>query len=120
MEGRRSWKHASDRLRRSRVEWEQLLKEYEKSSCSVKEFCVQYGLAISTFHRWQKQLKFELNESHEAAPTGFIPLAITEVGEEIQRGDPWHLRVNERFDLWIPEDFKESLLKRLLKVLISC
>ena len=120
MEGRRSWKYTEPKTRRSRFEWEQLIKEFGESSCSVMEFCSQHDLAVSTFHGWQKRLRSDLNESHEAPPGGFIPVTLSEDEEEQPRDNPWHLRVDDRFDLWIREDFKEGCLKRLLKVLTSC
>ena len=120
MEGRRSWKYGGAKTRRPRFEWKKLIKEFEESSCSVMEFCAQHDLAVSTFHGWQKRLRSKLHESHEAPRTGFIPVTLAEDEEEQPRDNPWHLRVDDRFDLWIPDDFRESRLKRLLKVLTSC
>jgi hypothetical protein len=42
--------------KRSRVDWEALMARYEISDLTQREFCVQQGLAYSSFCYWRKRL----------------------------------------------------------------
>jgi len=45
------------RPRRSAQEWAELIARYERSGLSVAKFCAKEALVVSTFHRWQLQLR---------------------------------------------------------------
>ena len=43
--------------KRSREEWERLMGSYEASDMTQRAFCIQHGLAYSSFCYWRKQLR---------------------------------------------------------------
>ena len=45
------------RKKRSREEWERLMASYEANDITQRAFCVQHGLAYSSFCYWRKQLR---------------------------------------------------------------
>jgi transposase-like protein len=47
----------TQRRKRSRADWEQLMTRYEASEVSQRAFCTQHGLAYSSFCYWRKQLR---------------------------------------------------------------
>lgn len=47
---------ASNRIRRSRAEWEQLIADQSVSGQSQAEFCRQAGVSLSTFTYWKRKL----------------------------------------------------------------
>lgn len=69
--------------RRSRVEWQLLLSEYESSGTSQQQFCQERGISSSNFSNWKSKLKREpfveiplaglSNESSESQVTVELP-----------------------------------------------
>jgi hypothetical protein len=43
-------------VRKSREEWESLIRVWAESDLSVTAFCQQQRVGIATFNRWRKQL----------------------------------------------------------------
>lgn len=44
------------KIRRSRTQWQRIMKKYETSGLSQPTFCVQEGLAQHLFCKWRKKL----------------------------------------------------------------
>lgn len=42
--------------RRGRLFWSKAIKEFEESPLSLKDFCAERTLAVSTFHGWHRRL----------------------------------------------------------------
>jgi hypothetical protein len=47
----------SPRSRRSKLQIQELLNEYEKSKLSVADFCKLHHISIKNFHRWKSRYK---------------------------------------------------------------
>jgi hypothetical protein len=54
--------------RRSREEWERLMVEYDAGELSQRAFCVQHGLAYSSFGYWRKRLRGALPAGTRSMP----------------------------------------------------
>ena len=62
------------RQRRSPSEWAALLRQFENSGLTVREFCVQQDLGLSTFNRWRNRLRGELDETSGSEAIPFVRL----------------------------------------------
>ncbi len=60
-------------MRRSRSQWEAILREQEKSGLSVRRFCDRESIRISNFYRWRSRLS---GESSPAENTNESPVFI--------------------------------------------
>ena len=49
-------KSRSNRTRRTRSQWTEILGRFGSSRLDSREFCRREGLALSSFQRWQRQL----------------------------------------------------------------
>lgn len=47
------------RTRRTRQQIDELLVEFSKAGCTVKEFCAARQISKAAFHRWQSRLKYK-------------------------------------------------------------
>jgi transposase-like protein len=47
---------ASRRKRRTKSDWTEILRRFESSDLTVREFCHREGLAPSSFQRWRSRL----------------------------------------------------------------
>ena len=65
------------RVARSSREILQLLAAFEKSGCSIKEFCISHDIGETTFHKWKTRYGRKDKDGQGAA--GFIPLQMAPV-----------------------------------------
>ncbi len=49
-------KSHSNRTRRTKAQWTEILREFELSGVNSREFCRREGLALSSFQRWRRRL----------------------------------------------------------------
>jgi hypothetical protein len=75
---------APSRKRRTRSEWTEILRRFESSGLTVREFCSREGLALSSFQRWRSRLG-------SVGPTEFVELVPT-VAEVAPSAD-WSLDI---------------------------
>jgi len=61
----------SPRLRHPKSFWKKVLRDFETSTLSPRDFCNQNNLALSTFSGWQRRLR----EVTEPKPS-FIPVTV--------------------------------------------
>jgi hypothetical protein len=47
---------ARNRKRRSESEWTEILRRFESSDLTVREFCHREGLPLSSFQRWRSRI----------------------------------------------------------------
>ncbi len=50
-------KSHSNRTRRTKAQWTEILGRFETSGHDSREFCRREGLALSSFQRWHRQLR---------------------------------------------------------------
>ena len=46
----------SNRARRTKARWTEILRRFQSSAQDSQEFCRREGLALSSFQRWRRQL----------------------------------------------------------------
>ena len=49
-------KSPSNRTRRTKAQWTEILREFGSSGVDSREFCRREGLALSSFQRWRHRL----------------------------------------------------------------
>ena len=49
-------KNCSKRTRRTKIQWTEILREFESSGVGSREFCRREGLPPSSFQRWRSRL----------------------------------------------------------------
>jgi hypothetical protein len=55
--------------RRTRSDWQALIREFERSGISRQRFCADASISVSTFDYWRRKLRDE-----DTAAAGFIEL----------------------------------------------
>ena len=63
-------KKSTNRTRRTKAQWTELLRRFESSGLDSRKFCRRESLALSSFQRWRRQLG-------PAAATEFVELVPT-------------------------------------------
>ena len=79
------------------LDWKQRFESQKASGLSVAVFCLQEGVSLSTFYRWQQQLKSGIpaalleeeadrrrTESEEVDETTFLPISLKASPVEIE------------------------------------
>ena len=79
------------------LDWKQRLESQKASGLSVAVFCLQEGVSLSTFYRWQQQVKSGIpatlleeevdrrrTEPEEAEETTFLPISLKASPVEIE------------------------------------
>jgi hypothetical protein len=83
-----------DRVRRTKKEWTKILRGFDSTGLSPREYCRREGLPLSSFQRWRNRL-----ESHTAAEFVEITPPVTEStksGWELEVSLPNGVRVQFR------------------------
>lgn len=65
------------RRRRERTEWVEIVRRFEGSGMSIREFCVAEGLSMSSFQRWRATL----GPTAVAEFTELVPASAPQVSE---------------------------------------
>ena len=79
------------------LDWQQRLESQKASGLSVEVYCLQEGVSLSTFYRWQQQLKNgvpaalleeeadrQRAESEEVSEATFLPISLKASPVEIE------------------------------------
>lgn len=59
----------------SREQWQQLLAEHAASQRTIREFCQERGIGLSTVSRWRQRLT-ETQGPQASRPGSFVPAAV--------------------------------------------
>jgi hypothetical protein len=63
-------KSRSNRTRRTKAQWTEILREFGSSGVDSREFCRREGLALSSFQRWRRRVgPVAASEFVELVPT---------------------------------------------------
>ena len=82
---------SSRRVRRTRAQWSQLVKEQAASGLSQQAFCSRKGLGLSTFIKWKRQ--FNGVSASSVKPVAFVELPVS--GSVSQPGFEVELELGE-------------------------
>ncbi len=55
-------------VKRTKSQWQAIIKKFEQSDLTIKDFCIRESLVLSTFKRWQQNLSDKL-------PAQFVDLS---------------------------------------------
>jgi hypothetical protein len=79
---------SNGRVRRTEIEWREILTRWKKSGLSPVEFCKKEALRLTSFHRWQERLGVEL------APVQFVPVTPRAEAPAVRTAGSWTLEVS--------------------------
>ena len=98
--------------------WRKLIKEYNVSELTPTEFCEKKNISRNTFYSWRQIC----NESQSATSNdSFLEVGLKESSPEepslSSNNGCIHIVFNDRFKITIEDDFNESVLLKVIKVL---
>ena len=111
------------RARRSREEWKCLVRKWESSSETAREFCARHDLKLSTFQWWRWRLRDALGPPGEKSEAWveLAPLVPARVDGASKTAD-LTLVLGDGISIRIPVGFDGPTLERLIRTLgvIEC
>lgn len=129
--------------RRGQSFWRKVIKEFDESPLSLKDFCSERTLAVSTFQGWRrrlssaKELTQKPQQKKERSQSHFLPVYVTSPERAPQEGKTslssvlgspassllnssgLVLFLNENLKLSIEKGFHEPTLQRLVQLFSS-
>jgi len=63
----------TNRPRQNAEQWAKIIEQFNHSDLSVKAFCDQNDLALSSFHKWHRKMRLQNNDT----PTAFKQITAT-------------------------------------------
>ena len=129
--------------RRGQCFWRKVIKEFNESPLSLKDFCSERTLAVSTFQGWRRRLSSakaltqKPRQEKERSQSHFLPVYVTSPERAPQEGKAslssvlgsstrslpnssgLVLFLNEDLKLSIDEGFHEPTLQRLVQLFSS-
>lgn len=74
--------------------WQEQINQWKSSNLTQVEFCHQNGLAISTFHKWQKKLRAE-EPPEQQLPEPFIEFPVDSLSSPVPEPDQqWDIELS--------------------------
>lgn len=77
-----------NRVKRTALDWQALVREWESGTLSARRFCEQQGIGYASFCQWRKRLRAEAEVA--IAPASFIDLS-TLSGSVSAAGQRWQI-----------------------------
>jgi hypothetical protein len=108
------------RRRRSRVEAERLVLEFERSGLSRRAFCEQHGLSLPSLDQYRKRCRDVLSSSAmtKAAANRILPVEIVDAEASAgERSRPLRVELANGRRIEVAPGFDASTLERLVAVL---
>jgi hypothetical protein len=101
-----------------RVEyWQQMVRGYQNSELSRRDFCQQNEIQIHCLDYWQRKFRMQTAETVEPKPAGWIPL---QVSEEETQGIAGGVRLRiGRVVFDVAPGFDPQMLAEVLRVVRS-
>ena len=100
--------------RRKATAWERRIARFGDSGLTVARFCVREGVAVATFHYWQRKLR-DASATEESWSTPVLPVARFDPVEVVSR-QAVTIRFASGAVMEIPED-REDLVKAAVRAL---
>lgn len=86
--------------------------EWQQSGLSQKEWCLQHGIAYSSFHYWYRRFRSQLSETTPVNKNGFVRLQV----EDPVSVMPWcELVLSSGHKLLFYQPVSESFISNLLR-----
>jgi transposase len=108
------------RRRRSRVEAERLVLEFERSGLSRRAFCAQYGLSVPSLDQYRKRFRDGMSSSAmtEAAANRILPVEFVDgAALPVESLRPLRVELTSGRRIEVAPGFDASTLERLVAVL---
>ena len=107
------------RRKLSRTEWKKVIRDWEGSGLSQKEYCKRNDLSRHTFSWWKWQLS---KRPPRGRPPAFVEVAVPEAEVERVRTvctEALEVQVRNGVVVRIPRGFDENTLVRFMNVLLE-
>ncbi len=101
---------------RKAAAWERRIARFGDSGLTVARFCDREGVAIATFHYWQRKIR-HASATEESWSTPALPVARFDPVEVVSR-QAVTIRFASGAVMEIPED-REDLVKAVVRALVS-
>lgn len=96
--------------------WRRMLRQWQRSGLSVRDFCLQHGLSLHSFYAWRRTLA-----QRDTAPSPFLPVQLLPEPNPLLTPEPTptalELLLPDGRRLRIGPGFDAPTLRRLLAVL---
>lgn len=99
-------------------QWQGLVREWERSGQSMREFCGRRGLKPATMSWWRHEIKRRGGEPHDAGRVELV-----EIGRGVSAAQAEHgfeIELANRVRVRVPVQFDAAALRELLAVLGAC
>ena len=108
-------------LRRCRTQWRGLLSEWKNSGLSQQRFCERHGLTLSTFQRWRKRLREDVDAAVDSGLPSSVPrlLPVRLLDEAAASSSGVAIRVGDRLRVEVDREFDADTLRRVVGALGS-
>lgn len=106
--------------RRSRVEAERLVMEFERSGLSRRAFCAQHGLSLPSLDQYRKRCRDVMSSSARTAASAnrIVPVEIFDTGAlAVESSRPLRVELANGRRIEVAPGFDASTLERLIAVL---
>ena len=101
------------------VEMQRLMKRWEASGLSQREFTEQEDVSYSAFQYWRRRLRAPA-ASKRAAPASVQLDPVRIIADRPRTSSAFELHTSSGLTLSVPSNFDELELRRLLDVLAGC
>jgi transposase-like protein len=78
-----NWKTKA-RMRRTEADWAEIVLDQRTSGATIKAFCEERGLPVSSFWYWKRRLSVPVNASKKSVPSKFLALPIAARRDEFE------------------------------------
>ena len=92
--------------KRSREDWQKIIREYEESGLTIKDFSKEAGVSAWSIKDWRKKFRIESDT--------FVELACPSIGAE------YSIVLSNGRELRVSGSFSEKRVKQLIGVLEEC
>jgi len=67
----------TQRVRRSRAQWREILTQFEASRLSAAAFCKQQGISYGSFMRWRQRMDSPAPDTAQVSDDDWLPIQVS-------------------------------------------
>ena len=79
------------KTRRTREQWQQLIRDWQASQLPITDFCSQHRIAESNFYYWRKKLDVDSAMTQTPVSTHWVDMTNEMNAEAVQS---WHMELS--------------------------
>ena len=80
------------KVRRSRAQWQSIMKKFDASGLSQQDFCLEQDLAVSSFSKWRAQLAAGCKTTPDN-DSGNLFVEVAAIDDDEQPTLPWDVEL---------------------------